>query len=63
VPPGLVSELRCTIWPVTQSAPGLRDLVGDGDGLGDFVLDRDGDGLGELELDGLGLVPADELEI
>jgi len=45
VPPGLVLELRCTSWPVTHSAPGLCDLLGDGEGLG--VLLRDGDGLGE----------------
>jgi hypothetical protein len=44
------------IWPDTQSAPGLRDLVGDGFGLGDLLVDRDGDGLGEC--DGLGLVLA-----
>jgi hypothetical protein len=56
VPPGLVSELRCTIWPDTHSAPGLCDLVGDGFGLGDLLLDRDGDGLGEC--DGLGLLLA-----
>ncbi|MGN6792859.1 MAG: hypothetical protein ACTHJW_10800 [Streptosporangiaceae bacterium] len=56
-----MSELCCTIWPVTQSAPGLRDLLGDGDGLGDL----DGDGLGERDLDGLGLVLvlADGLEL
>jgi hypothetical protein len=34
----------------------LRDLVGDGFGLGDLLVDRDGDGLGEC--DGLGLVLA-----
>jgi hypothetical protein len=57
VPPGLVFELCCTSWPVTQIAPGLCDLLGDGDGLVDF----DGDGLGERDLDGLGLVLADGL--
>jgi hypothetical protein len=30
--------------------------VGEGDGLGDFDLDRLGEGLGELDLDGLGLL-------
>lgn len=30
--------------------------MGDGEGLGDFDLDRLGEGLGELDLDGLGLL-------
>ena len=30
--------------------------MGEGDGLGDFDLDRLGEGLGELDLDGLGLL-------
>lgn len=51
VPPGLVFELCCTSWPVTQSAPGLCDVLGDGDGLGE----RDLDGLGLVVADGLGL--------
>jgi len=60
-PPGLVLELCCTSWPVTQSAPALCDLLGDGDGLVDLVRDFDGEGLGERDLDGLGLVVADGL--
>lgn len=44
------------IWPDTHSAPGLRDLVGVGFGLGDLLRDLDGDGLGEC--DGLGLLVA-----
>ena len=63
MPPGLVSELCCTSWPVTQSAPGLCDLLGDGDGLAELVCDRDGDGLGEREFDGLGLLLAEGLEL
>jgi hypothetical protein len=59
VPPGLVADLWRTTWPVTQRAPGLRDLVGDGVGLGDLVRDPVGDGLGDL--DGLGLLLADGL--
>src|SRR5215468_4281689 len=54
-PPGLVADFCRTIWPLRQSAPGLRDLVGDGEELGDFECDRVGDGLGERDLDGLGL--------
>ena len=63
MPPGLVSELCCTSWPVTQSAPGLCDLLGDGDGLAELVCDRDGDGLGDREFDGLGLLLAEVLEL
>ena len=55
VPPGLVLELCVTSWPVTQIAPGLCDLLGEGDGLGDLVGDFDGDGLGLVLSDALGL--------
>ncbi len=63
VPPGLVFELCCTSWPVTQIAPALCERLGDGDGDGevDLVGDVDGDGLGERDLDGLGLLLADWL--
>jgi len=61
VPPGLVLELCCTSWPVTQIAPGLCERLGDGDGLVDLERDFDGDGLGECDLDGLGLLLADWL--
>jgi hypothetical protein len=37
--------------------------VGDGDGLGDFDLDRLGDGLGEPDLDGLGLLVGEGLAL
>lgn len=58
MPPGLVADLCRTTWPLRQRTPGLCDLVGDGDGLGDLVRDRVGDGLGERDLDGLGLLLA-----
>jgi hypothetical protein len=37
--------------------------VGDGEGLGDFDVDRLGEGLGELDLDGLGLLLGEGLAL